>query len=40
MKVLDEVSKGVLAGARVTVRDLGLPVTGNDGVLIVFWKER
>ena len=40
MKVLDGVSNGISAGARVTVRDLGLPVTGNDGVLIVFWKER
>ena len=39
MKVLDGVSKGVSAGARVTLRDLGLPVTRNDGVLIVFWKD-
>ena len=40
MKVLEGVSRSVSAGARVTVRDLGLPVTGHDGVLIVFWKDR
>jgi hypothetical protein len=40
MKVLDSASKGVSVGARVAVRDLGLPVTGRDGVLIVFWKDR
>ena len=40
MKVLDSASKGVSAGASIAVNDLGLPVTGNDGVLIVFWKDR
>jgi len=40
MKVLDEAAKGLVAGTRVSVREWGLPVTGNDGVLVVFWKER
>ena len=40
MKVLDGASKGISKGTRIVVRDLGLPVTGKDGVLIVFWKDQ
>jgi hypothetical protein len=40
MKVLDEAAKGLSAGMRVSVRDWTLPVTGHEGVLIVFWKDR
>ncbi len=40
MKVLDGASKGIAKGTRIAARDLGLPVKGTDGVLIVFWKER
>jgi len=38
MRVLKEASKGVSAGAPVALAQLGLPVQGTDGVLIVFWK--
>ena len=38
MKVLKETSKGVSKGAQVAVGELGLPVNGTDGLLIVFWK--
>ncbi len=40
MKVLKEASKGVSEGARIAVRELGLPINGADGWLIVFWKEQ
>lgn len=40
MKVLDELPGGVQAGAHLALDDLGLPVTGTGGVLLVFWKER
>jgi len=40
MKVLDGASKGISKGTRIAVGDLGLPVKGSDGVLIVFWKDR
>lgn len=40
MKVLKDTTKGVSEGAHVALGDLGLPVTGADGVLIVFWKEK
>lgn len=40
MKVLDGASQGLANGARLAVRDLGLPVTGTAGVLIVFWKDQ
>ena len=40
MKVLKDTSKGVSEGARVALREFGLPVKGTDGVLIVFWKEQ
>ena len=40
MKVLDDAPKGVSPGTRLAVQDLGLPVTGTDGLLIVFWKDQ
>lgn len=40
MKVLDDASKGISKGARIAVGDVGLPVNGTDGVLIVFWKDQ
>ena len=40
MKVLKDTSKGVAEGARVALRELGLPITGTTGLLIVFWKEQ
>jgi hypothetical protein len=40
MKVLKEASKGVSQGETVSLGELGLPVKGTDGVLIVFWKEK
>jgi hypothetical protein len=40
MKVLEDASRGVSEGARVALGELGLPVRGTDGVLIVFWKEK
>ncbi len=40
MKVLKESTKGVSAGTVIALEDMGLPVKGNDGLLIVFWKER
>ena len=38
MKVLKEASKGVSEGATIALQELGLPVKGTDGLLIVFWK--
>jgi len=40
MKVLKEASKGVSQGTTVALGELGLPVKGTDGLLIVFWKEK
>ena len=40
MKVLKEACKGVSQGETVNVEELGLPVKGTDGLLIVFWKEK
>jgi hypothetical protein len=40
MKVLEGAFTGLSAGARIAVRELGLPVTGTHGVLIVFWKDQ
>ena len=39
MKVLDGVFKGVAAGDAISLAELGLPVKGTDGLLIVFWKS-
>lgn len=38
MKVLKEALKGVSHGAPVPLTELGLPVNGTKGLLIVFWK--
>lgn len=40
MKVLEKPSKGISEGARLAVGELGLPVHGTDGLLIVFWKDQ
>ena len=40
MKVLDESGKSVLAGSKLMLEDLGLPVATGHGVLIVFWKRQ
>ena len=40
MKVLDESGKSVPAGSTLRLEDLGLPVDGGHGVLIVFWKRQ
>lgn len=38
MKVLEGLSGGVEPGTAVPVAELGLPVNGTNGVLLVFWK--
>jgi hypothetical protein len=38
MKVLDGLT-AVAPGETVAVADLGLPVAGRRGVLLVFWKS-
>ena len=38
MKVFEGLSGGVEPGSVVPVADLGLPVNGTNGVLLVFWK--
>ncbi len=40
MKVVDESGKAVPAGSTLTLEDLGLPVSGGHGTLIVFWKRQ
>ncbi len=37
MKVLEGLS-GVQPGSTVPVGELGLPLAGTNGVLLVFWK--
>ncbi len=39
MKVLKKAGKGVSQGTTVKLEELGLPVKGTGGLLIVFWKE-
>ena len=39
MKVLDSLSGGIEPGSTLSVPDLGLPVKGTNGVLLVFWKS-
>ena len=39
MKVLDGLSGGIEPGSTLSVADLGLPVNGTNGVLLVFWKS-
>jgi len=38
MRVLDGVFKGVQPGTPLPLAGLDLPVTGDKGLLIVFWK--
>ena len=40
MKVLDESGKSVPAGSTLMLEELGLPVAGGHGALIVFWKRQ
>jgi len=39
MKVLEESGKGITAGSRLVLADLGLPVAGDRATLLVFWKR-
>ena len=39
MKVVEGLSKGVEPGSTVAVAELGLPVKGTNGLLLVFWKS-
>ncbi len=39
MKVLEGLSGGVEPGSSVPLAELGLPVIGTNGVLLVFWKS-
>jgi hypothetical protein len=38
MKVVEGLARGVEPGSLVPVAELGLPVRGDKGFLIVFWK--
>jgi hypothetical protein len=38
MKILDGL-KGIQPGMAVAVAELGLPVDGRNGLLLVFWKS-
>ena len=38
MKVFEGLSGGVQPGRSLSMADLGLPVKGVGGVLLVFWK--
>jgi hypothetical protein len=39
MKVLEGLSGGIEPGSTLSVAELGLPVNGTNGVLLVFWKS-
>jgi hypothetical protein len=39
MKVVDGLSAGIEPGSIVAVSELGLPVKGTSGLLLVFWKS-
>lgn len=39
MKVLDGLSGSIEPGSTLSVAELGLPVYGTNGVLLVFWKS-
>jgi hypothetical protein len=39
MKVIDGLSGGIEPGQAVAVAELSLPVTGTNGLLLVFWKS-
>lgn len=38
MRVLKEALIAISQGASVALPELGLPVIGSEGLLIVFWK--
>jgi hypothetical protein len=40
MKVIEEECKGVAEGTTLELAEMGLPVKGTSGLLIVFWKEK
>lgn len=40
MKVLDGTGRGVEAGSKLSLPELGLPVAGRRAALIVFWKRQ
>jgi hypothetical protein len=37
--VVEGLSKGIEPGSAVSVAELGLPVKGTNGLLLVFWKS-
>lgn len=39
MKVLEGLAGGVEPGSTLQIAELGLPVSGTHGVLLVFWKS-
>jgi hypothetical protein len=39
MKVLDGIAGGIEPGSSLSVAELGIPATGTNGVLLVFWKS-
>jgi len=38
VKVVEGLSGGIAPGCTVSVAELGLPVKGTNGLLLVFWK--
>ncbi len=39
MKVVEGLSGGIEPGSTIAAAELGLPVTGMKGLLLVFWKS-
>jgi hypothetical protein len=39
MKVFEGLSGGVAPGTGLAIAELGLPVRGTSGLLLVFWKS-
>jgi len=39
MKVVEGLTGGIEPGSTVSVAELGLPVKGTNGLLLVFWKS-
>jgi hypothetical protein len=39
MKVVEGLSGGIEPGSALSVAHLGLPVSGTNGALLVFWKS-
>ncbi len=40
MKVIEDGCKGAREGTKLDLAEMDLPVKGDSGVLIVFWKEK